>query len=52
MIVDEGVQMVSYGLDESLIEFGAALEDLDFSRYRFRWAVCLMLLVASPYWNR
>lgn len=30
VIVDEGINTVSYALDESLIYFGAALEDQDF----------------------
>ncbi|KAJ3413121.1 hypothetical protein HDV05_008517 [Chytridiales sp. JEL 0842] len=32
VIVDEGVNTVSYTLDESLIEFGSALDDKDFER--------------------
>ncbi|KAJ1542591.1 hypothetical protein HK096_009222, partial [Nowakowskiella sp. JEL0078] len=32
VIVDEGVNTVSYTLDESLIEFGASLDDKDFER--------------------
>ncbi|KAI8804484.1 hypothetical protein BJ742DRAFT_824622 [Cladochytrium replicatum] len=32
VIVDEGVNTVSYALDESLIEFGTALDDKDFER--------------------
>lgn len=34
VVVDEGVNTVSYTLDEGLIEFGTALEDKDFDRYR------------------
>lgn len=32
VIVDEGVNTVSYTLDEGLIEFGAALDDKDYER--------------------
>ena len=32
VIVDEGVNTVSYTLDESLIEFGTSLEDRDYER--------------------
>lgn len=32
MIVDEGINTVSYALDEALIYFGAALEDQDYER--------------------
>lgn len=32
VVVDEGVNTVSYTLDEGLIEFGAALDDKDFDR--------------------
>lgn len=32
MIVEEGASSVAYTLDESLIEFGGALEDRDFDR--------------------
>ncbi|KAJ3074648.1 hypothetical protein HDU98_010644 [Podochytrium sp. JEL0797] len=32
VVVDEGVNTVSYTLDESLIEFGTALEDKDYDR--------------------
>ena len=32
VIVDEGVNTVAYGLDESLIEFGTAMEDHDYDR--------------------
>jgi intraflagellar transport protein 172 len=32
VIVEEGMNSVSYTLDESLIEFGSALEDHDFDR--------------------
>lgn len=32
VIVDEGINTVSYALDESLIYFGAALEDQDYER--------------------
>ena len=33
VVVDEGVNTVSYTLDEGLIEFGSALEDKDYDRY-------------------
>ena len=33
VIVDEGVNTVSYTLDEGLIEFGAALDDGDYERF-------------------
>jgi hypothetical protein len=33
VIVDEGVNTVSYTLDEGLIEFGTAVEDRDYDRY-------------------
>eukprot|EP01063_Lacrimia_lanifica_P008046 TRINITY_DN1519_c0_g1_i1.p1 TRINITY_DN1519_c0_g1~~TRINITY_DN1519_c0_g1_i1.p1 ORF type:complete len:1768 (+),score=790.58 TRINITY_DN1519_c0_g1_i1:95-5398(+) len=32
VIVDEGIHTVAYGLDESLIEFGTAMEDNDFEK--------------------
>eukprot|EP01059_Diplonema_ambulator_P008871 TRINITY_DN18639_c0_g1_i5.p1 TRINITY_DN18639_c0_g1~~TRINITY_DN18639_c0_g1_i5.p1 ORF type:complete len:1382 (+),score=614.47 TRINITY_DN18639_c0_g1_i5:304-4146(+) len=32
VIVDEGINTVAYGLDESLIEFGSAMEDKDFEK--------------------
>jgi intraflagellar transport protein 172 len=32
VIVDEGVNTVSYTLDEGLIEFGAALDEKDYDR--------------------
>ncbi|GMH45662.1 hypothetical protein BSKO_13619 [Bryopsis sp. KO-2023] len=32
VIVDEGINSASYALDESLIDFGSALEDQDFGR--------------------
>ena len=32
VIVDEGINTVAYGLDESLIEFGSAMEDRDYER--------------------
>lgn len=32
VIVDEGINTVSYALDEALIDFGSALEDQDFER--------------------
>lgn len=32
VIVDEGVNTVAYGLDESLIEFGTAMEDRDYDK--------------------
>jgi intraflagellar transport protein 172 len=32
VIVNEGVQTVSYTLDEGLIEFGTAIDDGDFAR--------------------
>lgn len=32
VIVDEGINTVTYALDESLVDFGAALEYLDFER--------------------
>ncbi|KAI9201990.1 uncharacterized protein BJ171DRAFT_584638 [Polychytrium aggregatum] len=35
VIVDEGVNTVSYTLDEGLIEFGSALEDKDYERAVF-----------------
>ncbi len=34
VVVDEGVNTVSYTLDEGLIEFGSALDDQDFDRYQ------------------
>ena len=34
VVVNEGVTTVSYTLDEGLIEFGTAIDDGDFSRYR------------------
>lgn len=36
VVVDEGLNQVSYGLDEGLIEFGTAMDDGDFDR-------CVML---------
>ena len=30
VIVDEGINMMSYALDETLIDFGAAVEDRDY----------------------
>ena len=33
VIVNEGVQTVSYTLDEGLIEFGTAIDDGDYARY-------------------
>ena len=41
VIVDEGVNTVSYSLDESLIEFGTSLDDHDFER-------AINLLVSLP----
>lgn len=35
VVVDEGVNTVSYTLDEGLIEFGTALDDNDYDRYFF-----------------
>jgi intraflagellar transport protein 172 len=35
VVVDEGVNTVSYTLDEGLIEFGAALEEKDYDRFIF-----------------
>ncbi|CAD7702008.1 unnamed protein product [Ostreobium quekettii] len=32
VIVDEGINTISYALDEALIDFGSALEDCDFQR--------------------
>lgn len=32
VVVDEGVNTVSYTLDESLIEFGASIDDRDYER--------------------
>lgn len=32
VVVDEGVNTVSYTLDEGLIEFGTALDDKDYDR--------------------
>jgi intraflagellar transport protein 172 len=32
VVVDEGVNTVTYTLDEGLIEFGSALEDKDYDR--------------------
>ena len=32
VVVDEGVNTVSYTLDEGLIEFGTALEEKDYDR--------------------
>ena len=32
VIVDEGTNTVAYGLDEALIEFGSAMEMLDYAR--------------------
>ena len=32
VVVNEGVSTVSYTLDEGLIEFGTAVDDLDFGR--------------------
>lgn len=34
VIVTEGVNSVSYTLDEGLIEFGTAIDDGDYYRYR------------------
>lgn len=31
--MDEGVNTVSYTLDEGLIEFGTAIDDYDYERY-------------------
>ena len=36
VLVNEGVTTVSYTLDEGLIEFGTAIDDGDYSRYRKR----------------
>jgi intraflagellar transport protein 172 len=33
VIVDEGVNTVSYTLDECLIEFGTSIDDHDYERY-------------------
>ena len=34
VLVNEGVTTVSYTLDEGLIEFGTAVDDGDFGRYK------------------
>ena len=34
VLVNEGVTTVSYTLDEGLIEFGTAMDDGDFGRYK------------------
>ena len=36
VLVNEGVTTVSYTLDEGLIEFGTAMDDGDFGRYKNR----------------
>ena len=33
VVVQEGVQTISYTLDEGLIEFGTAIDDGDFERW-------------------
>lgn len=35
VIVTEGVNTVTYTLDEGLIEFGTAIDDGDYNRYTF-----------------
>lgn len=44
VIVLEGVNTVSYTLDEGLIEFGTAIDDGDFYRYSTRCPIHLMRL--------
>ena len=34
VVVNEGVTTISYTLDEGLIEFGTAVDDGDFPRYK------------------
>ena len=42
VLVNEGVNTISYTLDEGLIEFGTAVDDSDFPRYpRSRWSIGL-----------
>ena len=47
VIVDEGINTVSYALDEALIYFGAALEDQDFERAVQVGRVCVCVCCLS-----
>lgn len=44
VIVLEGVNTVSYTLDEGLIEFGTAIDDGDFFRYSMSCPIQYMFL--------
>lgn len=43
VVVNEGVNTISYALDEGLIEFGTAIDDGDYYRYD----VCCVLAVGE-----
>lgn len=47
VIVLEGVNTVSYTLDEGLIEFGTAIDDGDFYRYGMRRSDCLQINIVT-----